>query len=65
MHPHTNLLSALKKTAWEQVSYAPVACASFFFGMSLLEHKTIAEGFEEVKMKFVPTFTVCSLYYYL
>ncbi|XP_030378571.1 mpv17-like protein isoform X3 [Scaptodrosophila lebanonensis] len=42
----------------EQISYGPFACASFFFGMSLLERKTFTEAIEEVKEKFAPTYKV-------
>lgn len=42
----------------EQLSYGPTACASFFFGMSILEGKTIDDALLEVKTKFIPTYKV-------
>lgn len=46
------------KTLLEQVSYGPTATASFFFIISLLDHKTVEESKQEVKDKFWPTYKV-------
>lgn len=42
----------------EQVTYTPFAMVSFYFGMTLLEGKSIEEGKEEVAAKFVSTYKV-------
>lgn len=49
-----NFLQALV----EQVTYSPTAMCCFFFGMNLLEQKSISECAEEVKQKFWPTYKV-------
>ncbi|KAJ9576287.1 hypothetical protein L9F63_006886, partial [Diploptera punctata] len=56
--PHMNLKIAVTKALIEQVSYGPIAVASFFFGMSLLEGRSVAEGINEVKTKFWQTYQV-------
>lgn len=56
--PVSNFRTALAKTLLEQISYGPVATASFFFLISLLENKTIEESKQEVKDKFWPTYKV-------
>lgn len=57
--PRSNLKTAIKKALIEQVSYGPAAMVCFFFGMSLLEGKTIEYATHEVKNKFLPTYKVC------
>lgn len=42
----------------EQVTYSPCAMVSFYFGMSLLEGKTVEEAKKEVEKKFLPTYKV-------
>lgn len=56
--PGSSFRAGITKAIVEQVSYGPVATASFFFFMSLLEKKTIEESGEEVKQKFLPTMKV-------
>lgn len=56
--PVTNVRTALMKTLIEQVSYGPTATASFFFIISLLDHKTVEESKQEVVDKFWPTYKV-------
>lgn len=56
--PVTNVRTALMKTLLEQVSYGPTATASFFFIISLLDHKTVEESKQEVVDKFWPTYKV-------
>lgn len=46
------------KTVLEQLSYGPLATASFFFIISLMEHKTVEESKQEVVDKFWPTYKV-------
>ncbi|KAH1009235.1 hypothetical protein HUJ04_001620 [Dendroctonus ponderosae] len=43
----------------EQVTYGPAALICFFFGMSLLEGKSIHEAKLAVESKFLPTWKVC------
>lgn len=45
----------------EQVTYSPCAMVSFYFGMSLLEGKTVEEAKKEVEKKFLPTYKVQNL----
>lgn len=42
----------------EQVTYGPFAMVSFFFGMSLLEGKSVETAKDQVEAKFWPTFQV-------
>lgn len=56
--PATNVRTALMKTLVEQVSYGPMATASFFFIISLLDHKSVEESKQEVVDKFWPTYKV-------
>lgn len=56
--PRSNLKTAIKKALIEQVTYGPAAMICFFFGMSLLESKTIAQAKQEVQNKFLPTYKV-------
>lgn len=61
--PVTNLRTALTKTLVEQVSYGPAATASFFFIISLLDHKTVEESKQEVLNKFWPTYKMGVCYW--
>ncbi|XP_018335545.1 mpv17-like protein [Agrilus planipennis] len=56
--PSTNLKTALTKAVVEQITYGPAALICFFFGMSLLQFKSIEEAKEEVRNKFLPTWKV-------
>ncbi|XP_053685973.1 mpv17-like protein isoform X1 [Sabethes cyaneus] len=58
MWPTMNLKTGITKAIVEQFSYGPFAGTSFFFGMSLLEQKTIGEAVQEVKTKFPDTYKV-------
>lgn len=40
------------------MSYGPAALASFYFGMSLLEGKSLEQAVDEVKLKFLPSYKV-------
>lgn len=42
----------------ETVTYTPFAMTSFYFGMSILENKTVDEAANEVRTKFWPTYKV-------
>lgn len=56
--PKTSLKTAIYKALLEQASYTPLAVTSFYFGMSILENKTVDEAVNEVKTKFWPTYQV-------
>lgn len=45
----------------EQITYTPIAMTSFYFGMTLLEGRTIEHAKNEVKEKFWPTYKVSIL----
>nr|XP_021186598.2 mpv17-like protein [Helicoverpa armigera] len=53
-----SLLSAVTRAAIEQLTYAPLAMAYFFFGMSLLEMKPIDACMQEVREKLWPTWKI-------
>lgn len=56
--PVSNVKTAVKKVICEQLSYGPAATSSFFFIISLMDHKTIEESKQEVIEKFWPTYKV-------
>uniref|UniRef100_A0A1B6GFQ9 Mpv17-like protein n=1 Tax=Cuerna arida TaxID=1464854 RepID=A0A1B6GFQ9_9HEMI len=56
--PHNTLRSAVTKAIVEQFTYTPFGMLSFYFGMTLLEGKTIEEGKAEVEAKFLPTYKI-------
>ncbi|XP_055618559.1 mpv17-like protein [Toxorhynchites rutilus septentrionalis] len=58
MWPAQNLKSAIAKALTEQVSYTPMAMTFFYFGMSLMESKTVEESLAEVRAKVPPTYKV-------
>uniref|UniRef100_A0A1W7R4V8 Putative conserved plasma membrane protein n=1 Tax=Aedes albopictus TaxID=7160 RepID=A0A1W7R4V8_AEDAL len=58
MWPTMTLKAGLTKAVVEQFTYGPFAGTSFFFGMSLLEQKTVDEAIGEVKKKFPDTYKV-------
>ncbi|KAK7868563.1 hypothetical protein R5R35_009460 [Gryllus longicercus] len=58
MWPDMTIKNAMKKACMEQFSYGPAACVCFFFGMSLLEGKSVEEAGHEVSTKFIPTYRV-------
>ncbi|CAI6369381.1 unnamed protein product [Macrosiphum euphorbiae] len=58
LYPKNDLRSAIIKALLEQVTYSPCAMVSFYFGMSLLEGKTVEEAKKEVEKKFLPTYKV-------
>lgn len=58
MWPRSNFKTAIHKALVEQVSYGPMAMICFFFGMSLLERKTVEQACKEVQVKFFPTYKV-------
>lgn len=45
------------------MTYGPAALACFYFGMSLLEGKSVEQAMEELKMKFLPSYKVSSLFF--
>lgn len=61
MFPVQNFRTSLMKTVIEQLSYGPTATATFYFVVSLLEHKTIEESKQEVIDKFWPTYKVYTM----
>ncbi|XP_017774365.1 PREDICTED: PXMP2/4 family protein 4-like [Nicrophorus vespilloides] len=58
MLPGRSFKTAVKKALIEQVTYGPSAMVCFFFGMSLLEGKTMKEAKNQVKEKLFPTYKV-------
>ncbi|XP_028031873.1 mpv17-like protein [Bombyx mandarina] len=58
-----NLKTAILRAGLEQISYAPLATAYFFFGMSLLEMKPIKECLKEVEEKLWPTYKIGVLFW--
>ncbi|XP_022185876.1 mpv17-like protein isoform X1 [Nilaparvata lugens] len=58
MFPKKTLASAFTKGVVEQFTYTPFAMTSFFFGMSILEGRTVERSIQEVKDKFIPTYKV-------
>lgn len=56
--PGTDIRTAMIKTAIEQVSYGPFALTSFFFIMSIMDHKTVEDSKQEVVDKFWPAYKV-------
>lgn len=46
------------KALVEQLTYGPAALASFYFGMSLLEGKSLENAADQVKKKFWPSYQV-------
>lgn len=56
--PGTSFKTSITKAVVEQLTYGPAALLCFFFGMSLLEGKSIQEAKHEVAQKFLPTWKV-------
>lgn len=56
--PVTNIRTAMMKTVLEQLSYGPLATASFFFLISIMEQRSVEESKQEVVDKFWPTYKV-------
>lgn len=44
------------------MTYGPAALICFFFGMSLMENKTVEQAVDEVKLKFMPTWKVSNIW---
>lgn len=40
------------------MTYGPAALACFYFGMSLLEGKSVEQATDELKLKFLPSYKV-------
>lgn len=43
------------------MTYGPAALACFFFGMSLMEGKTVEEAKVELEAKFLPSYKVLNV----
>ncbi|KAJ8944887.1 hypothetical protein NQ318_020944 [Aromia moschata] len=56
--PTVTLRTSITKAIVEQMSYGPAALICFYFGMNLIEGKTIEEAKMEVKNKFLPSYKV-------
>ncbi|XP_074031240.1 mpv17-like protein [Leptinotarsa decemlineata] len=56
--PGTNLKTSITKAIVEQFTYGPVALASFFFGMTLLEGKGVTEAKNAIETKMFSTWKV-------
>jgi len=59
--PLNTLRYAITKGVVEQFTYTPFAMSSFYFGMTLLEGKSVEEATGEVEAKFLPTYKVGAL----
>lgn len=58
MFPQAGIKSAIAKALIEQISYTPFAMTCFYFGMSLMEGKSVKDAVGEVTSKFAPTYKV-------
>ncbi|CAG9760088.1 unnamed protein product [Ceutorhynchus assimilis] len=56
--PVTSLKTSITKALVEQLTYGPAALICFFYGMSLLEGKSIEEAKKQTETKFYPTWKV-------
>ncbi|KAJ8967520.1 hypothetical protein NQ314_002835 [Rhamnusium bicolor] len=56
--PTTNLRTSIRKALVEQMTYGPAALACFYFGMSLMEGRTVEEAKSQVEAKFLPSYKV-------
>lgn len=56
--PRKNLLAVIKKILLDQLVMSPFCIAWFFYGMGILEKKTLAECTEELNSKFVEVYTI-------
>ncbi|KAJ8985048.1 hypothetical protein NQ317_016959 [Molorchus minor] len=56
--PTTNLRTSIQKAIVEQMTYGPAALVCFYFGMSLMEGKTVEQAKKEVEEKFWPSYRV-------
>ncbi|KAG5881574.1 hypothetical protein JTB14_035018 [Gonioctena quinquepunctata] len=56
--PSTNLRTSITKAIVEQLTYGPAALVCFFFGMPLLEGRSVQEAKNEVQAKLLPTWKV-------
>ncbi|XP_066247973.1 mpv17-like protein [Euwallacea similis] len=56
--PVTSLKTSIIKAFVEQLTYGPAALVCFFFGMGLLEGKSVQEAKTIVENKFLPTWKV-------
>ncbi|KAJ2953822.1 hypothetical protein O0L34_g1450 [Tuta absoluta] len=58
LFPGLSMVTCLKRSLFEQVTYGPFALSYFLFGMSLLKLNGINKSVEEVKEKFWPAYKV-------
>ncbi|XP_050310080.1 mpv17-like protein [Anthonomus grandis grandis] len=56
--PVTSLKTSIIKAVVEQLTYGPAALACFFFGMTLLQGKSVKDAKTEVQTKLLPTWKV-------
>ncbi|KAI5716402.1 hypothetical protein M8J76_005868 [Diaphorina citri] len=56
--PKPTLNHSLKKALVEQVTYTPFGMVSFYMGINLLEGRSPADGWAEVREKLWPTYRV-------
>lgn len=61
--PVTSFRTSVMKALVEQLTYGPAALICFFFGMSLLEGKSIEDAKKVVESKFLPTWKVCACFW--
>ncbi|XP_052774618.1 mpv17-like protein 2 [Mya arenaria] len=56
--PGTALRTVVRKILADQLVAGPFFCSAFFMGMSLLEGKTVKQGFDEVKSNFITVYMI-------
>lgn len=59
--PRADAKTAIKKIMCDQAFASPATIIFFFYGMGLLEKKTLAQSTEELKEKFLYVYMVSSL----
>ncbi|XP_026323123.1 mpv17-like protein [Hyposmocoma kahamanoa] len=63
LFPKKDLVTALKRSALEACTYAPLAMSYFFFGMCMLEGKPYEACVIELKEKLWPTYKLGLVYW--
>lgn len=58
IYPGTDIMSISKKILADQIVMSPACIATFFYGMGILESKSMAESHDEFKKKFMEVYKV-------
>ena len=56
--PGSTISVAVFKALLDQITYGPFSICTFYWGMSVLEGKNMADACDEVSKKLVPTWKV-------